>query len=204
MANLLYIEASPRKARSISNAVAQSFIEHYLAKNPSHQVELLNVWDAEIPEFDGAAFRAKYAALEGRERTPGEAALWDTLTALAWPLRTADKIVIASPMWNWGIPYKLKHFIDAVSQKDVLFTFDERGLCGILTGRKAALVLARGLDMSADSPYARWDMQEPYLRAWLESIGIANIASLRLEGTLRSEGARDAIEQEISKLAQTF
>lgn len=55
-------------------------------------------------------------------------------------LRKADIVLLSVPMWNFGIPYRLKHLIDAISQKDVLFTFDERGLNGMFGGRKVVVV----------------------------------------------------------------
>lgn len=204
MTHLLYIEASPRKQRSASIEVARAFLDAYRRSHPDARVTTLDVWDLDLPEFDGVALEAKYAALEGRERTPSEVALWERLSALSRPFREADHLVISTPMWNWGIPYKLKHLIDAVSQKDLLFSFDEHGLRGLLGGCKAALILARGLDFSGDSPFARWETQESYLRIWLESIGIAEPAVLRVEGTLLAPEGRRAAAARAAELAAGF
>ena len=45
--------------------------------------------------------------------------------------------MFAVPLWNFGIPYKLKHLIDLVTQKDLLFSFDGQAFGGLLSGRKA-------------------------------------------------------------------
>ena len=90
------------------------------------------------------------------------------------------------PLWNFSIPYKLKHFIDVVSQRDILFSFDERGLQGLLKDKKAVVIYARGLDYSIDSstPAHSFDFQRPYIEAWLRSVGITNVESVVVEKTL--------------------
>ena len=128
--------------------------------------------------------------------------------SLAQPFREADKIVFAVPMWNWGIPYKLKHLIDVISMKDVLFTFDERGLLGLLGGKKALLVLAKGVDYSAGSASEPWDQQTPYLKVWLNSIGITDITVLPVEKNLYGpdvdRSSRDAAAAQARELAASF
>ena len=106
-------------------------------------------------------------------------------------------------MWNFGIPYRLKHLIDAVSQKDVLFTFDERGLNGMLGGRKAVVVNARGVGLGPDFPRADLDHQQSYMTTWLRMIGITDTTHIEVEKTLmgpdldREERSRAASQAEI-------
>ena len=208
MAKLLYVETSPRKQRSASIEVARAFLDAYRHANPADSIEEIDVWNLDLPEFDEAAFEAKYAGIEGRARTPAQQVVWDRFVALAQPFRDADKIVFAVPMWNWGIPYKLKHLIDVISMKDVLFTFDERGLLGLLGGKKALLVLAKGVDYSAGSATAAWDQQTPYLTVWLNSLGITDITVLPVEKSLYGpevdRSARDAATASGRALATSF
>ena len=208
MAKLLYVETSPRKQRSASTEVARAFLDAYRRAHPADSVQEIDVWKLDLPEFDEAAFEAKYAGIEGRERTPAQQAVWNRFVALAQPFRDADKIVLSVPMWNWGIPYKLKHLIDVISMKDVLFTFDERGLLGLLGGKKALLVLAKGVDYSAGSVSAPWDQQTPYLKVWLNSIGITDITLLPVEKSLYGpevdRNSRDAATASGRALAASF
>ena len=99
------------------------------------------------------------------------------------------------PMWNFAMPYRLKQLIDVVSHKDLLFTFDERGLNGLLTKSKAFVIYARGIGYDGDSgmPSSVWDHQKPYMEQWLRFIGVPDVASLIVEKTLMGdemEGAR--------------
>ena len=196
MPNLLYVESSPRKQRSASIEVARAFLDAYRASHSDHTIETIDVWNLALPEFDGAAIEAKYAGIEGRERTDEQKRVWKTIESLARPFKEADTIVISAPMWNWGIPYKLKHLIDVVSQKDILFTFDERGLLGLLTGKKAVLMLAKGIDYAPESASRSWDVQTSYLTVWLNSNGITDITLIPVEKTLFGpevdQGSRDA------------
>jgi FMN-dependent NADH-azoreductase len=211
MSNLLYVECSPRKQRSASIEVAQAFIHAYAASRPSDTVETIDVWNLDIPEFDGEAMEAKYAGLSGAPLTPAQKKAWDRIDELARPFAAAERLLFAVPLWNFGIPYKLKHLIDAISQKNVLFDFDGTGFSGRLAGKKAAVVYARGLDYfsaSTNTPAGRYDFQKPYLEMWLNFVGITDVVSVVVEKTLFGpdidEGARAAAKAEAAILAREF
>ncbi|TIS79724.1 MAG: FMN-dependent NADH-azoreductase [Mesorhizobium sp.] len=187
MSNLLYVECSPRKQRSASIEVSRVFIEAYAAARPGDTIDTMDVWDLDLPEFDGEALDAKYAGLSGTARTAAQQAAWERIGELAQPFATADKLLFAVPLWNFTIPYKLKHLIDLISQKDVLFNFDANGFSGRLTGKKAAVIYARGLDyfsVTTNTPGASYDFQKPYVEMWLNFVGITDIAAIVVEKTL--------------------
>ena len=80
----------------------------------------------------------------------------------------------------------MKHLIDVVSQKDLLFSFDERGFGRLLVGKKAVVVYARGLGYAraALTPAETFDFQRPYTEIWLNFIGGTDIESIVVEKTL--------------------
>lgn len=167
--------------------VASSFLSHYRDCTPQAQIKHLDLWDTTLPEFDGDAMAAKYAGLAGTSLTPGQQLAWDHLRQLAAQLHEADVLLFSVPLWNFSIPYKLKHFIDLVSQKDILFSFDpESGFSGLLTGKKAVVVYARGLSYASDSftPSQEYDYQKVYFEMWLKFVGITDIESVIVEKTL--------------------
>ena len=186
MSTLLYVECSPRKERSASIDVANAFLDVYRARHPADTIDTLDVWATALPEFNGAALEAKYAGIEGLDLNAEQAAAWATIRTLADRFRRADKYLFSVPMWNYSIPYKLKHLIDCVSQKDLLFTFDANGLNGLLTGRKAAVIYARGIEYTAAAglPPDVWDLQRQYLELWLRSVGVTDLSSVLIEKTL--------------------
>ncbi len=208
MTTLLHIECSPRKQRSASLEVARRFISRYQEHIPNTEILTLDLWNMALPEFDDLAMEAKYAGLNGTALTPAQQQAWNTLKDLAAHLHRADVLVMSVPLWNFSIPYKLKHFIDLVSQKDILFSFDpERGLEGMLHNKTAVVAYARGLDFSAQSitPAERFDFQKPYVEAWLQFIGVTDVHSVIVEKTILGEdvdrGAREAATRQARKLA---
>jgi FMN-dependent NADH-azoreductase len=186
MPTLLHIEASPRKTRSASLDVAHAYIDAYRATHPDHTVDVLDLWSIDLPEFDGVALDAKYAEMSNTPLNEAQQRAWTSIRQLAQRLHDADTLLFSVPLWNFSIPYKLKHFIDVVSQGGILFSVDERGLNGLLKNKKAVVMYARGLDFSMDSstPAHTFDFQRPYMEAWLRFIGVTEVESVIVEKTL--------------------
>ena len=205
MARLLYVEGSPRKERSISIQAAKAFLDAYQAANPDDTIDVLDIWREDVPPLDEHAFEAKYAGLAGQARTPAQEAAWAKLDSFAQRFRAADKILIGVPMWNFGIPYRLKQLIDAVSHKDMLFTFDERGLNGLLTKSKAFVIYARGVGYDNESgfPPAVWDLQKPYMELWLKFIGVPDVKSFIVEKTFFGD-EKNAYAAQAASYGRTF
>lgn len=209
MPSLLHIEASPRKQRSASCEIAQAFINAYADIHTDTRVSTFDLWDKPLPEFDEHAMQAKYAGLSGTALTGEQQQAWDQLRDMAQRLHDADILVFSIPMWNFGIPYKLKHFIDLVSQKGILFSFDpDKGFGGLLQNKKAVVIYARGLDYSASSPMParEFDFQKPFFDAWLKFVGVTDVHSLIVEKTLYGDvidrAFRDQVAVDAIRLAR--
>jgi FMN-dependent NADH-azoreductase len=186
MPTLLHIESSPRKTRSASLDVAHAYIDAYRVTYPDHSVDVLDLWSIELPEFDGVTLDAKYAEISDTPLSEAQQQAWASIRRLAQRLHDADTLLFSVPLWNFSIPYKLKHFIDVVSQGDILFSTDEHGFTGLLKNKKAVVMYARGLDFSklSSTPAESFDFQRPYLEAWLRFIGITDVESVVVEKTL--------------------
>ncbi|AXF25348.1 FMN-dependent NADH-azoreductase [Burkholderia pyrrocinia] len=187
MTRVLYIEGSPNKEYSASIEVCNAFLDAYRHAHPDHEIQKLDIWDLAMPEFDEAALAAKYAELSGTALTPAQAVAWQRIEQFAAPFHAADKFLFGVPLWNFSIPYKLKHLIDTISQKDVLFTFDGSGFAGKLAGKKAAVVYARGLSYQSPgsfTPAGEFDLQRPYMETWLKFVGVKDVTGIVVERTL--------------------
>ena len=211
MTRLLYVETSPRKDRSASIEVSRAFLEAYLTAHPDDQIETLDIWAIELPSFNGEALAAKYAGLRGVPLTSAQQAVWDDIRRLAAPFLAADKLLFGVPLWNFGIPYRLKQLIDLISQKDILFSFDGNRFGGLLKARKAAVVYARGLDYlstASSTPAAAYDFQKPYMEMWLRFVGVTEITNIVVEKTLYGPEidveARTKAKQRAAALAEHF
>jgi len=185
LAHVLYIESSPRKLRSASIEVAQAALSAWRKADPKLTVDTLDVWSTKLPEFDGPLMEAKYAGLAGTPLTKEQDSAWSALREIAERFLAADALVFAVPLWNFGIPYKLKHLVDLVTQKDLLFSFDGQAFGGLLSGRRALLIYARGLDYGPGGlPADVYDFQKPYLETWLRFVGISDIETIIVQKTL--------------------
>lgn len=192
MSTLLHIEASPRGQRSASVTVAQHFIKAYKAANPNDTVETLDLWYAPLPEFDGSTINAKYAILHGLAFTPEQQQAWRAVTTVAEHFKSADKYLFSLPMWNFGIPYKLKHFIDVLVQPGLAFSFSpETGYKGLITGKPAVAIYARGGAYGPGSRMEAYDAQSTYLKQVLGFIGFTDIKEIFVEPTLASATSKD-------------
>jgi FMN-dependent NADH-azoreductase len=208
MAKLLYIESSPRKERSKSITVAKAFIQAYLAKHPGDQVQTLDLWEKKLPEFDGYTIDAKYQVLHGQRFDEKQKSAWQAVVDVCDEFKSADKFLFSLPMWNFGIPYKLKHYIDVLAQPGQTFSFDpETGYSGLVTGKPAAVVYARGGAYGSDAAKG-FDLQKGYMDLLLGFIGFKDIKSILLEPTLAAPAdvakTEAAAIAEAEKIAVTF
>ncbi len=186
MTKLLYIKASPRDAAFRSVAVADAYLAALKAKTPDLEVDVLDPWTTGLPEFDGNRANAKLTVFGGGTNEGEQATRWDEIVAIAQRFASADRYLFAIPMWNGGIPYKLKQYIDVIHQPGLLFGFDpQKGYFGLLENKQATLVYTSGA-FSADFPSPAFgvDHQSSYMRAWLNQAGIADITEIRYQPTI--------------------
>jgi FMN-dependent NADH-azoreductase len=191
MSKLLHIESSPRGQRSASITVAERFLDAYRGAHPGDTVETLNLWQTNLPEFNGATLDAKYAVLQGQSLTGDQASAWQVVTKIAEHFKSADKYLFSLPMWNFGIPYKLKHFIDVLVQPGLTFSYSPEGYKGLVTGKPAVAIYARGGEYGPGTGAEGYDSQCPYMRQVLGFIGITGIQEIFVEPTAGSPTAKE-------------
>ncbi len=210
MAQLLYIESSPRKDRSASIRTAKAFIHEYTETHPGDTVDTLDLWSAALPSFDGEAINAKYAIMHGEKHTDSELKAWGLVEKVIERFNNADKYLISLPMWNFGIPYVLKHYLDIIVQPTYTFSFSpDEGYKGLVTGKPVTVIYARGGAYAEGSGGEAFDLQKRYMELVLGFIGFNDIKSILVEPTLMStpeERPRimKTAEQEAKKMAAEF
>lgn len=186
MSKVLYIQASPRPKRSHCIAVADAFVESYKLNHPSDEIETLNLFDASIPDFDGLVVQAKYAILHGKSHSTEEAAVWKKVEEVIEQFTSADKYVLAVPMWNFSIPYRLKQYVDLLVQPGYTFEYsDQKGYEGLVVGKPMLVVYARGGEYPPGSAAGAFDLQKKYVELILGFVGFKDIRSVVVEPTLQ-------------------
>ena len=208
MSTLLYIEVSPRKARSHSINVANAFLDAYAAANPNDTIDRLDLWDTALPEFDGERLNAKYSVMHGESPSGAELDAWNEVQALFDRFNQADKYLFSVPMWNFNIPYKLKHYIDVITQPGMAWSFSpETGYSGLVSGKVSAVFSSAGAYHDGRGAEA-FDLQKPYFHHWLGFIGLTELHPIVVAPTLESpenvEAAVASAKEQAVTLAQTF
>jgi FMN-dependent NADH-azoreductase len=190
MTTLLHLSASPRGDASESLAIAQTFLQEYAHVHPDDTIEHWSLWDGTLPEFGPAAAAAKMAVFAGVTPEGEGAAAWAAARATFDRFAAADKYLFSIPMWNAGIPYILKQFIDVVSQPGMVFGFDPvEGYTGLVTGKSAAVIYTSAVYGVGRPASFGSDFQMPYVRDWLQWAGIDDISEVAFRPNLATEDA---------------
>lgn len=208
MAKLIYVKASPRD-RSHSSRVAKQFIDSYRAAHPKDTIVEFDLWNMDLPPFDGDTIDAKYAVLHQSSQTEGQKKAWKRVTTMFQQFADADKYLFSVPMWNFGIPYRLKHYIDILTQPGLAFNVTpEGGYIGLVTGKPVVVVYSSGGGYRLGSGAEAYDLQKPYLKTWLQFIGFKDIQEIVVDGTLGDPAKAKQVEasclKEASELAKNY
>jgi FMN-dependent NADH-azoreductase len=209
MAKLIHIQASPRGRRSASQAVASCFIESYRATHAGDTVDTLDLWQADLPEVNGDLLSAAYAIKHGQPHSTEQLRAWQAIVRIADHFKSADKYLLSLPMWNFSIPYKLKHYIDLLVHRGLTFSFTpEEGYRGLVTGKPLVAVCARGGAYGPGSGAEAWDQQGKYLEHIFGFIGFTEIRKILVEPTetkpTSKQASVTAASQQAAEMARDF
>ncbi|MDD5459282.1 MAG: NAD(P)H-dependent oxidoreductase [Phycisphaerae bacterium] len=187
MAKLMYIQASPRLQRSHCKAIADAFIKAYGRKNPKDEIKTIDIFTADLPEFDGPAVQAKYKILHGKIPSKDNK-IWRQVEDVIADFKSADKYVLAVPMWNFSIPYKLKLYIDILVQPGYTFSYSpDTGYEGLVKDKPLLVVYARGGSYESGTAAAQFDLQKKYIETIFGFVGFTDIRTIIIEPTLQAE-----------------
>lgn len=109
MPHILHIKASPSDDVSHSTDIARELLNAYAASNPQSTFDTTDVWRLDLPPFDAIMIAAKFAVLRTQDATPEQKERWAQAVSVSQAFNRADSYVFSLPMWNFGIPYRLKH-----------------------------------------------------------------------------------------------
>jgi FMN-dependent NADH-azoreductase len=208
---LLHISASPRGAASASLAIAEEFRTAYESANPDHAIEHWDLWDGALPDFGPAAVTAKMTVFGGQDPAGDAAAAWVRARDTFQRFDGADRLLFSVPMWNGGVPYILKQFIDVISQPGMVFGVDPyTGYESLLAGRgkRAAVIYTSAVWGPQLGPEFGTDFQSTYFGDWLRWTGIDDVTEIRYHPTLTGDTdaamatARDAARHAAATFAE--
>jgi len=185
MKKVLYINGNPQSETvSFSRRVGKYYHEQMSKMDKSITIEVLNVYDEDIPFVDadvldawgtlrsGAGFSELSQSQQGKVGRMGE---------ILKQFKEADEYVIVTPLWNLSIPPMLKAYIDNVMIAGETFRYTETGPVGLLDGKKATVVQASG-GIYSSGPAAGMEHGASYIKTVLEFMGVTDIQTVLVEG----------------------
>lgn len=184
MPTLLDVYATPRNALSRTQKLRQAFLAGYRAAHPDlvHLELDLAAHHGDLPAFDEWDIQAKFEMAYGVGKLDEIAATrWNRLIELTDQLHAADVLLVTAPMWNFGVPWMLKRWIDCVTQGRLTFEFVNGQFSGLLKGKRAIILTTRDGAYGAGTPFAAMDHSVPYLRDVLGLMGYGPIDAVIAE-----------------------
>ncbi|MGJ5631378.1 FMN-dependent NADH-azoreductase [Nostoc sp. CALU 1950] len=204
MVNILHIDSSPRAERSHSRELSKEFVSAWKAKHPEDAIVYRDLGHYPVPHVDEAWIAAAFSPPE--THTPELTEAIRISDELVDEFLAADRYVFGVPMYNFNIPSTFKAYIDQIVRINRTVALEAQGFRGLVEGKKAVIITARGGDFSPTSPAAAYDFQEPYLRTIFGFIGITDIQFINAnslnEGDARTQSlseARAAIQDAIAQ-----
>ncbi|WP_122572776.1 FMN-dependent NADH-azoreductase [Pseudomonas viridiflava] len=197
MSRLLVIESSARRQDSVSRQLTQQFLSQWQSAHPNDQVTVRDLAVNPVPHLDATLLGGWMKPADQRSET--EQAALERSNTLTDELIAADVLVLGAPMYNFAIPSTLKAWFDHVLRAGVTFKYTETGPQGLLTGKRAFVLTARGGIYTGSA----LDHQEPYVRQVLAFVGIHDVTFIHAEGlNMGGDFVEKGMNQALAKLAQ--
>jgi FMN-dependent NADH-azoreductase len=188
---LLHLDSSPLAATSISRHLTAEYVRNWQLTNPDGIVITRDTTTSAIPPLTADWIAAAYtpeAALN-----PAQRELLGLSETLVAELQSADEYVLGVPMHNFSIPSTLKLWIDQIVRVNKTFSYATGTPVGLLTGKRATIIIAAGGSYDPGTALASYNYAEPYLRTLLAFLGVTDTTFIAAGGAaaLRSGMDRD-------------
>lgn len=212
MTTVLMINASARFERSISRSLMTQFTDELKSQHKGEITFIERDVAAQAPSFiDQAWIEAVFT--EPQQRNEVQQKLLLESDTYIEELKAADLIVIASPMYNYGMPACLKAWFDQIVRVNETFSFDlERGdfpLKPTLTGKTLLCLTSKGeFGFSPKGVRADMNYLDGHLEVLSDYLGVQTRHAIAVEyqefSDQRHEQSKAQAEQACLKFAHTY
>lgn len=182
MSKILYLTANPKTVeRSVSLGVGEAFLKAYQTANPEDEITIIDLYNTDIPEIDFDLLyvienlKKGFSLDELNEQTKSNLQRYNNFTD---QFVQADKYIFVTPMWNLGLPSRVKDYIDTVCVAGKTFRYTPKGPQGLLTNKKCLHIHASGGFHSNDP----MNHADTFLKDIMNFIGVEQYRSLIIEG----------------------
>ena len=185
MTKVLYLIGSPNPAEySTSRQVADFMVGELRRTQPDTLITIRDLYQ-DPPFVLNADYLAALRKLQQQqELAPAEAAAFAEVMKEVDLFLAHDYYIIATPLWNFGVPPMLKAYIDNIVVPGKTFRYTATGPIGLMrdSGRKLVIVQASGGDFN-EGPALTLNHGSRYLEDILKFIGIDQIDTIAITGT---------------------
>lgn len=182
MKRILVIQSSLNAERGNSSKLAQVYIQA-ASVNPDTQVTIRDLSQQALPHLSEVEMGA-WMTPES-ERTAEQQRLAQLSDDIVSDVKNADEIVLAVPMYNFGIPSSLKAWFDRLARAGITFKYTENGPVGLLENKRVTVLAARGGKYQGTP----MDTQTDYLKHFWQFVGVTDIQFVYAEGLAMGEEA---------------
>ncbi|MBY6205601.1 NAD(P)H-dependent oxidoreductase [Halomonas denitrificans] len=195
----LLVTSSLSGEAGTSSALARDYLDRLATRGPDLRITHRDLAGDPPPHLDAETFAAFGTSPDERSAVQRERVAWSD-AAIA-ELRAADLVVVAAPMYNFGVPSALKAWMDHVARAGITFRYTDRGPQGLLTGRRAVVVSTRGGRYAGTAA----DSQTPFIETFLGFLGLGPIEFVHAEGLAMGEdhaaAALESAQRDLERLA---
>mgnify|MGYP000165043083 CR=1 FL=1 len=170
--NILIIKSSPALEQSVSNEMADFFMAQFASKEADYTFTIRDLAKTPAPVYSPEILNAFYTPLD--QLSDEQARLVAPSLTYIEEIKSADLIVIASPMHNFSVTSLLKNYIDQICRMGLTFKYSEAGPEGLLKDKQALIISTAGGDFISEASRHK-DFQAPYLNHVLNFIGINDV-----------------------------
>ena len=199
MKKILNIVSSVKGDDSFSIKLSNAVVDKITSIYPDSSIHTIDLSKNPFPHLEETVFTSFYTPQEKRTDEHREAVLHSDQAVKE--LMEADILVIGVPLYNFGIPSTLKAWIDHVARSGVTFRYTDGRPEGLVKNKKVYLAIASG-GVYSEGPMKSYDFTEPYLRAVLGFIGLTDITTFRVEGTVVPGMKETALPKALSRVEE--
>lgn len=203
---LLYVRCNPKpEGQSACLRVGREFVKHYMREFPEHEIEELNLYECDLPEVDATVFSGRAVLAAGGDYenlSYDDQSKVDRINELCTQFLSADRLVIAAPMWSVLFPPRLKTWLDCVVLADRAIKVRPDHVEGLMDDkiRRAVFIQSCG-GVYTGFFSSRFNYGAKYLKNLLLFLGFDDFIRLPVDGTGQPDiGYECAISRAVSRI----
>ena len=191
MATVLIVKAHPlNPQKSYALRALEEFETRFASLHPEDMIEIVDVFEDEIPTLDKPLLEAMTAAKKGEEIASEQAERLERYNAFTQQFLSADKIVVVNPLWNLNVPSQLVSWINTINVAGLTFKYGPEGSIGLIKDKKLLHIQSNG------GVYAGQDPAAQYIKSIFEFLGFKDIQQVFIEGQSADPSQAQAIFEE--------